>query len=120
MPAGVQNGDDRVADSTFHGSLGQVAIGLRVADLCLDDASTEQVCDQFRCHGAPCAADQDACRFNTVALIGDVLLLHSRIDCYKFDAFLMDRVGFLPGPDRLGQQPFDAFSLDPRPPMDQR
>ena len=72
VAAGVQDGEDCVADGAFQGASGQAAIGLHVADFCLDRTSTAQVCDQFWRQTAPGAADQDAGRLNTVAAVSAV------------------------------------------------
>jgi len=55
-----------------------------------------------------------------VRWIGDVLFHHGRVDGHALDAVLIDHAGFLPGPDRLGQQPFDTFLADTPPPSGQR
>ena len=62
VAAGVQDGEDRVADGAFQGASGQATIGLHVADLCLDGTAAAQVCDEFWRQAAPCTR-QDALRF---------------------------------------------------------
>jgi hypothetical protein len=72
VAAGVQNGEYRVADGAFQGAPGQAAVRLHVADICLDCASTAQVCGQFWRQAAPCAADQDAGCLNAMSAISAV------------------------------------------------
>ena len=59
VAAGVQDGEDRVADGAFQGAAGQAAIGLHVADLGLDRASSTQVDDLLGGQPSACAADKD-------------------------------------------------------------
>jgi hypothetical protein len=49
-----------------------VAIGLHVADLCLNRAAMAQVYDQFWRQATPCAADHDAGGLNTVVAVSAV------------------------------------------------
>lgn len=55
-----------------------------------------------------------------VRRIGDVLFHHGCVDGHAPGAVLIDHAGLLPGPDRLGQQPFDTFLADPPPLARQR
>lgn len=59
VAAGVQDGEDRVADGAFQGVAGQAAIGLHVADLGFNRASSAEVDDLLGGQPSACAADQD-------------------------------------------------------------
>ena len=60
VSAGAEDGEEGVADGSFQGAAHQAAVGFHVADLGFDGASAAEVCDEFWCQAAPCAADQDA------------------------------------------------------------
>ena len=59
VAAGVQDGEDRVADGAFQGAAGKAAIGLHVADLGHDCASSTQVDDLLGGQPSACATDKD-------------------------------------------------------------
>lgn len=59
VTAGVQDGEDCVADGAFQRASGQAAIGLHVADLSFDRASPAEVDDLFGSQSSACAADQN-------------------------------------------------------------
>ena len=72
VAAGAEHEEHGTADGAVQGASRQAAIGLHVANLCLDGASTSQVCDQFWRQAAPCATDPDAGRLNTVAAVSAI------------------------------------------------
>lgn len=59
MSAGVQHGEDCIADGAVQGASGQAAIGLHVANLGFDRASPAEVDGLFGSQSPACAADQD-------------------------------------------------------------
>ena len=59
VAAGVQDGEDRIADVAFQGASGQATIGFHVADFSLYCASPAKVDDLCGRQPSACAADQD-------------------------------------------------------------
>ena len=55
-----------------------------------------------------------------VRRMGNVLFHQGRVDRHPLHAVPVDGTGPVPGPDRLGQQPFDPLLADPPTPAGQR
>lgn len=100
VAAGVQDGEDSIADGALQGASGQAAIGFHVADFGFYGASAAEVRDEFWCQAAPCAADQNA---GPGLGMGDILFHHSGVDRHAPYAVLVNGAGLLPDLDRLGQ-----------------
>jgi len=59
VAAGVEDGEDGVADGAFQVASGQAAISFHVANFSLDRAAPAEVYDLFGSQPSACAADQD-------------------------------------------------------------
>ena len=72
VPAGAEDGEDRVADAAFQRASGQATIAIHVPDLRFDGASPPEEPRQERGDAASCAADQDLGGLHAMAAIAAI------------------------------------------------